>query len=80
MRIRLNIRGQAKCPYCKKYYVPVLEMPDPEDNRTIQKIYPDTERWEREQLVTGICCDRCWDKYLGVGGNTYTQDGRKLER
>jgi len=77
MRAMRTQDGKVKCPYCLKVYHPILEMPDKEDTRSMQKIYPKTKRWEREQLITGICCDRCWDSYLGVLGNTYTDEGER---
>ena len=56
---------ETRCPNCKKIYVPSLERPMG-DNRCIQDIYPDSQPWEREQLLSGICSDKCWDEYIGV--------------
>lgn len=52
-----------QCPNCRKYYEPVLERID---DRPIQEQYPNSKVWEREQLITGLCSDKCWDEFLGV--------------
>ena len=57
-------RGRTICPNCKKAYYPVLgvrKFP----TIAIQKEFPDATSEEREQLVTGICSDQCWEEYLG---------------
>jgi len=67
--IRLKIRKDNKmikiCPNCNKEYVTVLDRPK-DDNRCIQKIFPESKPWQREQLISGICSDKCWDKFLGM--------------
>jgi hypothetical protein len=65
---------EVKCPNCKKQYVPDLaKSPDFTSKRTtwragrlIQDVWPEASTIQREQLLTGICSDECWDKYLGV--------------
>lgn len=55
-----------RCPVCGKVYVPVLDAGRLlADDRHIQEIYPDAEPWQREQLISGICSDECWDAWLG---------------
>ena len=56
---------KKRCPNCGKVYEPVLKRPQGDD-RLIQDIYPDAKPFEREQLMTGICSDECWDEWLGV--------------
>ena len=52
---------KTECPVCRKVYQPVLgERKHPEV--LIQREFPHSESWQREQLVTGICSDECWDK------------------
>jgi len=51
------------CPFCGKTYETVLERPVG-DNRNIQFIFPNAEAWEREQLISGVCSDDCWNKYM----------------
>jgi len=52
------------CPVCKKEYIPVLgERRQPE--LLVQQEFPDAEPWEREQLLSGICSDECWDGCWG---------------
>ena len=52
-------------PNCKKIYEPVLkERKHPQ--MLIQNEFPYAKAWEREQLITGICSDKCWDEYLGI--------------
>ena len=71
----------VQCPNCKRVYTP--ELPPPRGdysarNRPIQKIYPDAEPYQREQLQTGLCSDKCFD-----GGwrpeYTYDEKGRRFE-
>lgn len=50
-----------ECPNCGKEYEPVLVR---KDDRLIQEQYPNAPAWQREQLVSGICSDKCWDEFL----------------
>ena len=52
------------CPHCRKVYEPVLG--ERKTTLLIQEEFPKAKSWEREQLITGICSDECWDKFLGV--------------
>jgi hypothetical protein len=54
----------VKCPQCKKEYEPVLGQ-RLTDN-LIQDEFPNAKPWEREQLQSGICSDKCWDEWLGI--------------
>lgn len=49
------------CPVCKKTYNTILEKPK-NDDRFIQDIYPNAPKYQREQLITGICSDKCWNR------------------
>ena len=49
-----------KCLVCGKEYEPVLQRPEG-DARPIQQIFPNAPAWQREQLLSGICSDKCWD-------------------
>jgi hypothetical protein len=51
------------CPNCNKHYVPVLKRKHPEI--PIQREFPQAKAWEREQHISGICSDKCWNEYLG---------------
>jgi hypothetical protein len=52
------------CPNCHKTYEPVLgERKHPD--LLIQVEFPYALPWQREQLITGICSDKCWDEFLG---------------
>jgi len=68
--------GYVQCPQCKTRYKPDLEFPAMDDNRSIQSIYPDSEPYQREQLMTGYCSDKCFDEALGVEGHIYTKGKR----
>jgi hypothetical protein len=50
------------CPNCRKEYETELER---KDGRSIQEQYPDEPAWKREQLISGICSDKCWKEFLG---------------
>jgi hypothetical protein len=58
-------RESIICPNCGKHYIPVLTR-NPNDHRPIQAIFPFAPAWQREQLISGICSDECWDAYLGA--------------
>lgn len=56
--------GEMKrCPNCEKEYETILER---KDDRLIQDQYPNVPKWQREQLISGICSDKCWKEHLGV--------------
>jgi hypothetical protein len=63
---------QVICPNCKKKYTPDLaQRPDFTSKRTvwrggklIQAVWPEATAIQREQLLTGICSDECWDTFL----------------
>ena len=50
-----------RCPNCDKEYVTVL---DRKDDTPIQSQYPNAPKWQREQLISGICSDACWKEFL----------------
>ena len=52
-----------KCPICKKEYEPVLER---KTDELVQIEFPEASRTEREQLITGICSDECWEELFNV--------------
>lgn len=56
---------QKKCPNCRTTFLTELERPKGDD-RNIQDIFPNEPLWKREQLITGICSDKCWNEFLGV--------------
>ena len=57
------------CPNCEKKYFPELgHRRHPE--KLIQQEFPNATAEQREQLITGICSDKCWEEYLG-GGEEY---------
>ena len=51
-----------KCPVCRKTYKTEF---DRKDDRLIQEQYPDEPAWKREQLISGICSQECWDTMTG---------------
>jgi len=68
------------CPNCGKEYETDLEARDPRDPRPIQKIYPDAEPYQREQLKLGLCSDKCFDEYVGTEEEyTYDEKGRRFK-
>lgn len=54
-----------KCPNCGRVYEPVLRIPAG-DVRMIQDIFPNAPGWQREQLISGICSDGCWEEFIGA--------------
>lgn len=57
-------REAKTCPNCKREYLTVLDREHPE--LPIQQEFPSVPKWQREQFISGICSDRCWDEFLGV--------------
>lgn len=53
-----------RCPQCKREYEPELQRPE-DDARPIQEIFPDSTLMQREQLISGLCSDECYDEYVG---------------
>ena len=67
------------CPNCRKIYRSELDLPD-NDPRLIQQILPDAEPWQREQLKTGYCSDKCYDEAIGADARyTYDEKGRRFK-
>ena len=65
------------CPNCLKTYETDLPGRPEGDRRPIQEIYPSAERYQREQLQTGFCSDKCWDQYLRADeGAVYDEKGK----
>jgi len=56
-------KGLTICPMCGKHYAPELGERDPD--MLIQEQFPNATRVQREQLVTGLCSNKCWNKFLG---------------
>lgn len=52
-----------ECPNCREGYYTVLERIN---DRPIQEQYPDAPAWQREQLISGLCSDKCWREFLGM--------------
>ena len=63
--IQLNYNGEVKCPNCNKLYKPKLKR---KEGELIQITYPKATKEDREQLISGLCCNKCWEEYLGIGG------------
>lgn len=65
---------KTECPQCKKKYViDLAKEPDWEQRLArylsggmVQGVWPEATPVQREQLMTGICSEECWDNYLGV--------------
>jgi len=53
-----------KCPNCNKEYQPFLGS-RPNDDEVVQDQFPNASAEMREQLLTGICSNKCWDEWLG---------------
>lgn len=56
--------GRTICPECNKHYKPVLG--DRSPNIPIQHQFPHSTPEQREQLMTGLCSTKCWNKHLGI--------------
>jgi len=54
------------CPNCKRKYEPMLAIRR-KPSIPVQKQFPRASAELREQLISGICSNKCWDKFLGIG-------------
>jgi len=52
-----------RCPNCGREYEPKLVR---REGELIQVTYPNAEAWEREQLISGLCSQKCWKEFLGL--------------
>jgi hypothetical protein len=34
---------------------------------SVQREFPFAAPYHREQLISGLCSDKCWDEFLGIG-------------
>lgn len=59
-----NEKGLIMCPNCKKEYKPILKR---KGNELIQISHPNATKEEREQLISGLCSNKCWKEFLGDG-------------
>ena len=64
--INPDSNGLVLCPNCKKKYKPILKRLGFE---SLLKQYPDSKPYEREQLISGLCSDKCWKEYLSLAGD-----------
>jgi len=60
---KIDYNGLTICPNCSKHYKPILGKR--KTNEVIQVEFPNATKIEREQLLTGICSDKCWNEFLG---------------
>ena len=63
-----------QCPNCHKFYTPEL-LQDPrnadayaawKNGALVQVAFPNATPTQREQLITGMCSDECWNAFLGL--------------
>jgi len=56
---------RKRCPNCLNEYDTVLKRKRLDVSAQVE--FPGSEPWQREQLISGICSDRCWDEFIGGG-------------
>jgi len=54
-----DVNMKQICPNCKKIYKTEL------DRNKFGKL-PNGTATQREQLISGICSDKCWNEFLGI--------------
>lgn len=59
------------CPNCGKHYETTLKRQHP--SIPVQNEFPQSTPIEREQLITGICSDKCWNEFLGIKEHNETK-------
>lgn len=60
-----EFKEKTTCPNCGKEYVPLIDR-YPENRMKIQRQYALSNLILKEQKITGICSDKCWDEFCGV--------------
>jgi hypothetical protein len=67
-RIR-DDKGLTICPNCKKHYKPELGERNPE--LLVVKQYPDATEEQRQQLISGLCSNKCYKEYTTGDNNCW---------
>jgi len=69
------------CWSCGKTYETELDAP-PRNRRPtpVKTMFPDAEQYQLEQCISGICSDKCYDKYIIIDPSVFTYDekGRRF--
>ena len=57
-----------RCPQCEQSYEPTLShnkkgLENWQNGMLLQNAFPRATPIEREQLMTGLCSDECWEKF-----------------
>jgi hypothetical protein len=60
---QIDENGLTICPCCKRRYKP--DLGERTKDVCIQDEFPNATAEQREQLVTGICSTRCFNRYIG---------------
>ena len=63
-RKEMELHRDFRCPNCGTTYKPVLDRKRPE--MLIQEEFPKAPVWQREQHISGICSNECWEEFLGI--------------
>jgi len=53
------------CPVCKLYYDIELDrqlFKRWQDGAKVQEVWPEFTAIQREQLISGVCSDKCWEE------------------
>ena len=62
MKIIKDELGNVICPNCKKKYKPILER---KTTHPIKHEHPKATKEQREQLISGLCSNKCWNEFIG---------------
>jgi len=60
------MENSKRCPNCGVEYIPGLER---KTDKCVQEEFPNEPAWKREQLISGLYSNECWQEYLGVEGS-----------
>jgi hypothetical protein len=52
------------CPNCRRTYETDIKELKREDMR-VQEQFPNATAIQREQLISGICSEKCWNQFIG---------------
>jgi hypothetical protein len=61
---RTDNEGRTICPSCGKAYIPKLN--NAKSGIPIQQQFPEAKLIDREQMISGICSNKCWERMTGI--------------
>jgi len=51
------------CPNCHRTYETILNPSNTDSDSWIKNEFPKSQWWEREQIISGMCSDSCFNDF-----------------